>query len=150
MSIEKSIRFDRIEQPFGGLAAAWGFRSGREDSIIREYMALAYTITNDGVRSRPDMTHEFNLFMLHPKVAIDFETSLFNQPKLVPLRPSVTGFQMVVHNENWVELYGHNIIEAIRHFDDEIDASWVNQIVSKGPMAMAMLREPEELLVATM
>lgn len=148
MSTVKSIRFDHIEQPFGGLAAAWGFRSGRDDSIIREYLATAYTIPEDGVRLRPEMTHEFNLYMLHPKVGIDFETSLFNQPKLVPLRPSVVGFQMQVGNEKWVELYCHNIIEGIRHFGDEIDVSLVRHIVSKTPVAMTMLRDPEELLVA--
>ncbi len=148
MHKENGVRFDRIERPQGGIEAVWGFRSGGEDSIVREYLALAYPIPMNGHRVRSDMTHEFTLYMLHPKVQIDLNRNLFEQPELVPIKPAVHGFQLSVFNDDWVELHCHSVVELVRNFEDEIDTTLIDKIVLKHATTMVSLNREHQLLAA--
>jgi len=68
--------------------------SGR---TIREGLLMLYSLTpHDGHEPTiyaPGMTHEFTVYEVDPETPIDFDRSLFDQKKVSPLVPAVSGFQ---------------------------------------------------------
>jgi hypothetical protein len=78
---------------------AWAYQiAGRKDGCD-EILILGFALKDDpktgakAEKSRPDVTHEMSAYLVHPQTPIDFDTSLFLQPRVSPLTPALATVQ---------------------------------------------------------
>lgn len=82
----------------GHFKALWSLKLPGHHPVFDEYLVCLYAVSglDDSipvVRYREDVTHEVCVVSLAPEARVDFSTSLFQQPKLVPLTPPNHAYQ---------------------------------------------------------
>ena len=106
-------RSDHFVDDQGRLVMAWAYQTaGRKDGCD-EILILGFALKDDPTtgataeKSRPDVTHEMSACLVDPRTLIDFSTSLFEQPWVLPLTPALAtvqwraGFEADLNPSGW-------------------------------------------------
>lgn len=101
MDVEVRKRFDFKLLSCGSLGAAWAVEPPQIHPYIKQAMLLLYGLGHglDVTRHYPEATHEFMIYRVSPETPIDFEKSLWEQPRVSPLLPARAGFQIAASSD---------------------------------------------------